>query len=228
MRSAAKRPMSGAKQFKSAVPERSGPMDWRGGFERERRKAGQGRAVLSNHRISARTMPLMDLPAGFPRSPKPPKSFNRSELVRALYEHFGANNAEGQGPRLKRREEAERLVNCLLEEIAGALERGMRVELRGLGALNVRAKRERQGRNPRTGEAITIDARRMVRFRASELLLARLNRRSNQRPQRSKPDPRQLAFPIEDQQENRADVEAATAPPLSADRRKTARQRSRL
>jgi hypothetical protein len=57
--------MSGAAQFKSAVPERSGPKDWRGGFERERRKAGQGRAVLSNRRIGAGTIPLMDLPAGF-------------------------------------------------------------------------------------------------------------------------------------------------------------------
>jgi hypothetical protein len=65
-----------------------------------------------------------------------------------------------------------------------------------------------------------------VRFRASELLLARLNRRTNQRPQRPKPDPRQLAFPIEDPQENRADIEAAIAPPLLAGRRKTGRQKS--
>src|ERR1700761_5736868 len=149
-------------------------MDWRCGFERERRTAGRGRAVLSNGRIGAGTMPLMDLPAGFPRSPKPPKSFNRSELVRTLYEHFGANGGEGQGPRLRRREEGERLVSCLLEEIASALERGMRVELRGLGALKIKEKRERQGRDPRTGEALTIDARRVVRFRASDLLLARL------------------------------------------------------
>jgi hypothetical protein len=98
--------MSGAEQFKSAVPERSGPKDWRGGFERERRKAGQGRAVLSNRRIGAGTIPLMDLPAGFPQSPKPPKSFNRSALVRTLYEHFGTNSGKGQEPRLKRREEA--------------------------------------------------------------------------------------------------------------------------
>jgi len=169
----------------------------------------------------------MDLPAGFPRSPKPPKSFNRSELVRTLYEHFGANGGEEQGPRLRRRKEAERLVSCLLEEIASALERGMRVELRGLGALNVRAKRERQGRNPRTGETLTIDARRVVGFRASELLLARLNRRTNQRPQRPKPDPRQLAFPIEDPQEERADMEAAIAPPRLAGG-KTGSKRSSL
>jgi integration host factor subunit beta len=138
----------------------------------------------------------MDLP-GSPRTPQPTKSFTRSELVRTLYERFGMNSAEGQGPRLKRREEAERLVNCLLEDIGGALERGMRVELRGLGALNIKEKRERQGRNPRTGEAVTIDARRVVRFRTSGLLLARLNRRAIQPPERPEPDPRQLVFPIE-------------------------------
>jgi hypothetical protein len=76
--------MGGAEQFKSAVPERSGPMDWRGEFERERRKAEQGRAVWSNRRIGAGTMRLMDLPAGFPRQPKPPRNFHRPEIVRAL------------------------------------------------------------------------------------------------------------------------------------------------
>jgi nucleoid DNA-binding protein len=141
----------------------------------------------------------MDSPASLPRPPKPPKSFTRSELIRALYERFEGNRAEGQGPRLKKREEAERLVNDLLDEIAVALERGMRVELRGLGVLNVREKRERRGRNPKTGEALVIDARRVVRFQASELLLARLNRRTNQRHERAKSDSRQLAFPIDDQ-----------------------------
>jgi integration host factor subunit beta len=189
-------------------------------------QGGAGEGGIVEPRDQRAYNAFMDLPAGFPLSPRPPKSFNRSALVRALYEHFGANGGEGQGPRLRRREEAERLVSCLLEEIASALERGMRVELRGLGALNVKEKRERQGRNPRTGEALTIDARRVVRFRASELLLARLNRRTNQRPQRPKPDPRQLAFPIEDPQENRADIEAAIAPPLLAGRRKTGRQKS--
>jgi integration host factor subunit beta len=187
-------------------------------------KAGQGGIVEPLDRRGYNAPD--ELPAGFPHPPEPPKSFNRSELVRALYEHFGANSVEGQGPRLKRREEAERLVNYLLEEIAGALERGMRVELRGLGALNVKEKRERQGRNPRTGEALNIDARRAVRFRASELLLARLNRRTNQRPQRAKPDPRQLAFPIEDQLEELSDMEPVTAPPLLAGRRTIGRERS--
>ena len=158
-------------------------------------------------------MRLMDLPAGFPRPPQPPKSFNRSELVRTLYEHFGANSADEQGPRLKRREDAERLVNCLLDDIASALERGMRVELRGFGALNVKEKHARQGRNPRTGEAVPIDARCGVRFRASGLLLRRLNRRANRRPQSAKTDPRQLAFPLDPPEGERADVELVTTPP---------------
>jgi integration host factor subunit beta len=183
---------------------------------------------MSKRRISARTMRLMDLFAGFPRPPKPPKSFTRSELIRTLYERFEANGAEGQEPRHKGHEEGELLLNCLLDEIAGALERGTRVALRGLGALSVREKRKRQGCNPRTGEALIIDARRIVRFRASGLLLARVNRRTNQRPERAKPDPRQLSFPIDDQQEERGDTEPVTAPPLPVGGRKTGRKKERL
>jgi hypothetical protein len=98
------------------------------------------------------------------------------------------------------------------------------VELRGLGAFTVQPKRERQGRNPRTGEALTIEARRVVRFRVSELLLARLNRRTHRRPERVKPDPRQLALPIDAPQEERADSALETAQPLPAGRRKPARK----
>jgi integration host factor subunit beta len=168
-------------------------------------------------------MRFMDLPAGVPRPPKSPlKSFNRSELVRALYEHFGAASAEEHGPRLKRRDEAERLVTCLLDEIAGALERGLRVQLRGLGALSVKPKRERQGRNPRTGEALIIEARRVVRFRVSGLLLARINQRTNRRPERVKPDPSQSALPIATPQEERANGDPVMTASLTTGRRKTA------
>ena len=96
------------------------------------------------------------------------------------------------------------------------------MELRGLGALTVKPKRERQGRNPRTGEALTIAARRVVRFQVSELLLARLNRLANQRPERPKVDPRQLALPIEDPHEERADSGPVMAPSLMPGRRKAA------
>jgi Bacterial DNA-binding protein len=47
---------------------------------------------------------------------------------------------------------------------------------RGVGVLTVKDKGGWQGRNPRTGEALVIDSHRVMRFKASELLLARLNR----------------------------------------------------
>src|SRR5260370_42154362 len=146
-------------------------------------------------------MRFMDLPTGFPCAPKPPKSFTRSELIHSIYERFQRNRGEEEGPRLRRRAQAESLIIAVLDEIVGALERGMRVELRGVGVLTVKEKRERQGRNPRTGEALIIDPHRVVRFRASELLLARLNRPISRRPEHPKSDPRQLAFPINGDQE---------------------------
>jgi integration host factor subunit beta len=159
----------------------------------------------------------MDLPVGFSAIDETDEELQAIRTgPHALPAFRNEQGGSAATPRLKRREEAERLVSCLLEEVASALERGMPVELRGLGALSVKAKRGRQGRNPRTGEAVTIEARRVVRFRASGLLIARLNRRTNQRPQRSKSDPRQLAFPIEDPQAERAGMEAAIAPPRLA------------
>jgi integration host factor subunit beta len=172
----------------------------------------------SKRRMSARTIHLMELPAGFPRSPNPPKSFNRSELIRSIYERFQRNNGEDEGPRLKRRAQAESLVIAVLDEIAGALERGKRVELRGVGVLTVKEKRERQGRNPRTGEALIIDPHRVVRFRVSELLLARLNQPSR-RPERPKSDPRQLAFRIDGDQEKPGNIHTGpTLPRLTRGR----------
>jgi integration host factor subunit beta len=113
---------------------------------------------------------------------------------------------EEEGLRLKRRAQAESLVIAVLDEIAGALERGKRMELRGVGVLTVKEKRERQGRNPRTGEALVIEPHRIVHFRASELLLARLNRPDNRRPERPKSDPRQLAFSIDGRQGELSDT----------------------
>ena len=64
----------------------------------------------------------------------------------------------------------------------------------------------------------------MVRFRISGLLLARLNRRLLQRPVRAKVDPRQLALPIEDPPDERADSGPVIAPKLTTGRRKAARK----
>ena len=170
----------------------------------------------------------MDSPAGFPRVPKAPKSFTRSELIRNIYERFQRirGDREEEGPRLRRLAQAESLVLAVLDEIAGALERGMRVELRGVGVLTVKEKRGRQGRNPRTGEALVIDPHRVVRFRASELLLARLNRADSRPPERPKSDPRQLAFPIDGRQGEPGDTHTRSAPSLFARERRTGRKRT--
>jgi integration host factor subunit beta len=153
----------------------------------------------------------MDLSAGFPRPPKAPKSFTRSELIRSIYERFQRNKWDEEGPRLRRRVQAESLVIAVLDEIAGALERGMRVELRGVGVLTVKQKDGRQGRNPRTGAALVIEPHRVVRFKASELLLARLNRPASRPPERRKSDPRQLAFLIDGPQAEPADMRTRPA-----------------
>ena len=157
----------------------------------------------------------MDFHVGVPRALRAPKSLTRSELIRSIYERFQRNSGEEEGPRLRRRAHAERLIIAVLDEIAGALERGKRVELRGVGVFTVKEKRERQGRNPRTGEALIIDPRRVVRFRASELLLARLKQPSR-RPERPKSDPRQLAFRIDGDQEKTGNIHTGTTLPRLA------------
>ena len=90
--------------------------------------------------------------------------------------------------------------------------------------LTVKEKHEWQGRNPRTGEALVIDPHRVVRFRVSELLLARLNRPGNRRPEPPKSDPSQLAFPINGQQGGPGDMHTRPAPSLFAHERGTRRK----
>ena len=63
---------------------------------------------------------------------------------------------------------AEKIVNAILQEIKDALQRGEPVILRRFGSFQVRAKRARMGRNPKTGEEAGIPARRVVRFKSGE------------------------------------------------------------
>src|SRR4051812_27760280 len=80
------------------------------------------------------------------------------------------------------KKEAEQIVDAVLEAIAGALERGEKVDLRGFGSFQVNGRKERQGRNPQTGEAITIAARNATVFKASKELAQRVNRKVGDRP----------------------------------------------
>ena len=69
-------------------------------------------------------------------------------------------------------------VDTVLASITEALVKGEKVDLRGFGSFQVSGKKERQGRNPRTGEAMTIAARNVAVFKPSKELSARLNRDS--------------------------------------------------
>jgi DNA-binding protein HU-beta len=71
--------------------------------------------------------------------------------------------------------EAEQGVDAVLAAIADALEKGDKVDLRGFGTFQVNGKKERQGRNPKTGEALTIAARNVAVFKPSKELAGRVN-----------------------------------------------------
>ena len=66
--------------------------------------------------------------------------------------------------------EVEVVLESVLGAIAEALHENQRVDLRGFGSFVVKEKKERQGRNPRTGETITIAAKRNASFKASKEL----------------------------------------------------------
>ena len=91
----------------------------------------------------------------------------RTELVRRLAEMY-------PDPRIYHRD-FERVVNKVFDEISAALARGDRVELRGFGVFSVRARGERVGRNPRTGESVNVPKKHVPRFKAGSGLRKRVN-----------------------------------------------------
>jgi nucleoid DNA-binding protein len=68
------------------------------------------------------------------------------------------------------KDEVEAVLESVLGAIAEALHENQRVDLRGFGSFVVKDKKERQGRNPQTGETITIAAKRTPGFRAGKEL----------------------------------------------------------
>jgi integration host factor subunit beta len=80
----------------------------------------------------------------------------------------------GQNPHLYHRD-VERIVNAVLDEIVRAMGQGDRVELRGFGAFSVKSRHARVGRNPRTGSAVDVGAKRVPFFKTGKELRERLN-----------------------------------------------------
>ena len=75
-----------------------------------------------------------------------------------------------------RNADVELIVLTVFAEIANALARGDRVELRGFGTFTTKRRNARIGRNPRNGEEVPVDAKAVPYFRAGREMRARLNR----------------------------------------------------
>lgn len=71
--------------------------------------------------------------------------------------------------------DVERIVSAVFDEITEALARGDRVELRGFGAFSVKQRDARKGRNPRTGDAVEVPAKRVPFFKTGKDLRDRMN-----------------------------------------------------
>ena len=89
----------------------------------------------------------------------------KSELIQRLAE---------LNPHLYQRD-VEAIVTAIFDEITAALSRGDRVELRGFGAFSVKRREARQGRNPRTGDAVQVEEKHIPFFKTGKQLRERLN-----------------------------------------------------
>jgi integration host factor subunit beta len=90
----------------------------------------------------------------------------KSELVQKLAD---------ENPNLFHRD-IERIVSIVFQEISDALARGDRVELRGFGAFSVKHRPARTGRNPRTGEHVSVEKKSVPFFKTGKEMRERLNR----------------------------------------------------
>ena len=83
-------------------------------------------------------------------------------------------NITDQNPHLYIKD-VERIVNTIFSEITKSLADGRRVELRGFGAFSVQKRKERIGRNPRTGDAVNVSEKYIPRFKSGKELRINLN-----------------------------------------------------
>lgn len=88
----------------------------------------------------------------------------KADIVEKIYEKVG----------FSKKESAE-LVELVFDIIKGTLESGDKIKIAGFGNFVVKSKADRRGRNPQTGEEITITARRILTFKPSQVLKASLN-----------------------------------------------------
>ncbi len=88
----------------------------------------------------------------------------KADMVENIYEKVG----------FSKKESAE-LVEAVFDIIKGTLEKGEKIKIAGFGNFVVKEKADRRGRNPQTGEEITITARKILTFKPSQVLKASIN-----------------------------------------------------
>jgi len=91
------------------------------------------------------------------------EALTKAEIAEKLFDDLGLNKRE-----------AKELVELFFEEIRTSLAHNEQVKLSGFGNFDLRDKKQRPGRNPKTGEEIPISARRVVTFRPGQKLKARV------------------------------------------------------
>ena len=101
-------------------------------------------------------------------------ALTKANLAEHLFNVVGLNKRE-----------AKELVERFFEEIRSSLEHGEPVKLSGFGNFNLRDKRQRPGRNPKTGKEIPITERRVVTFRAGHKLKSRVEKNVKPEEQQS-------------------------------------------
>lgn len=89
----------------------------------------------------------------------------KADIIEAVYEKVGGFS----------KKEAAEIVESVFNQIKETLERGEKIKISGFGNFIVREKKARIGRNPQTGEEITISARRVLTFKPSQVLKNVLN-----------------------------------------------------
>lgn len=103
------------------------------------------------------------------------RTLTRADLAEAVVQRVG----------LPRNESAD-LVEFVIKEVTSSLERGESVKLSSFGSFGIRQKGERMGRNPKTGEEVPITPRRVLVFRASNIMKERINSALTKRKRPSK------------------------------------------
>ncbi|MCT7375843.1 integration host factor subunit alpha [Chelativorans salis] len=101
------------------------------------------------------------------------KTITRADLAEAVYRKVGLS-----------RTESAQIVEMVLQEVCDAVVRGETVKLSSFATFQVRKKNERVGRNPKTGEEVPILPRRVMTFKASNVLKNRILRAHQARKER--------------------------------------------